>query len=247
MQPASASPVPEAAAPRSLFSVMLDIFFEPKAAFRDILAAPRVWFPITLLSIAAILFVYLFAQHVGWERFMRKAFEANERAMAMPADQREQAIAMQVKISSVAGYIMPPVFIVAAGAISGAVLMFIFNNLMGAAVKFKQAFAIVAWSGIPTLLSTAAATAVLFLKSPEDFDLQNPLGLNIGFYLPSSTAKWLASVATSFDLFSFWSIALIAAGFSVATRKSWTSCLVATLVPWLAYVLLKAGWAAMFG
>lgn len=226
---------------------MLDIFFEPKAAFRDILAAPRIWFPITLLSVAGIVFVYLFAQHVGWERFMRKTFEANERAMAMPADQREQAIALQVKISSVAGYVMPPIAIVVVGAISGAVFMFIFNNLMGGAVKFKQAWAIVAWSGIPTLLSTAAAIAVLFLKSPDDFDLNNPLGLNVGFYLPSTTAKWLASIANSLDVFSFWGMALIAAGFSVATRKSWTSCFLAVLAPWLVYVLLKAGWAAMFG
>ena len=228
-------------------SVLLDIFFEPKAAFREILARPRWWFPLVLSALLAITFSYLLATHVGWDTVMRKAMEANEQVQNMPKDQREAMIATQVKFAGIFGYIGPLIFIPCGAAVIAAVLMFIFNSLFGGEVKFKQSLGIVAWSWVPSLLSTIAAIIILFVKSPEDIDINNPVGFNVGFYLSDKVPKWLISLATSVDLFSFWTIALLAAGFAVATRKSWLTCLWGVLLPWAAWVILKVGWAAIRG
>ncbi len=229
---------------RNVLSVLLDIFFDPKAAFREIVACPRWWFPLILTIIGALAFTYLFSTRVGWEGVMRKAMEANDQ---IPKDQREQMIATQVKYAGIFGYGVALIFIPAIGALVAGVLMFIFNNLFGGEVKFKQAFGIVTWSGVPALLGTVVAIILLFVKSPEDIDINNPVPFNIGFYLSDKVPKWLMSLASSVDLFTIWTIALIAAGFAVATRKSWLTCLWGVLLPWLAWIVIKVGWAVIRG
>jgi hypothetical protein len=229
---------------RNVLSVLLDIFFEPKAAFREIVARPRWWFPMMLTIIGALAFTYLFSTHVGWESVMRKAMEANDQ---IPKDQKEQIIATQSKYAGMFGYGVALIFIPAMTALIAGILLFVFNNLFGGEVKFNQSFGIVAWSGVPSLLGTAVAIILLFVKAPEDIDINNPIPFNIGFYLSDKVPKWVMSLASSIDLFSIWTIALIAAGFAVATRKSWLSCLWGVLLPWLAWILVKVGWAAIRG
>jgi hypothetical protein len=89
----------------------------------------------------------------------------------------------------------------------------------------------------------------MFLTEPDDFDLRNPVALNLGFFLdPQSSPKWLVSLGTSLDLMSFWTMALLATGFSVAGRNlSWSKAFAGVVMPWLILVLLKVGWTAMFG
>ena len=93
------------------------------------------------------------------------------------------------------------------------------------------------------------ALAVMLLKNPEEFDLQYPTLTNIGAFLePASTPKWLMSLGTSIDVFTLWVLALLATGLSVASRKiSWSTSFATVLGTWGVYVLVKMGWAAMFG
>ena len=95
--------------------------------------------------------------------------------------------------------------------------------MMGQTVRFRQAFAISCYAFLTGLVSSALAIATMFLTDPDDFDLRNPVALNLGFFLdPHSSPKWLISLGTSLDLLSFWTMALLATGFSVAGRNlSW--------------------------
>jgi hypothetical protein len=85
------------------------------------------------------------------------------------------------------------------------------------------------------------------VKSPDDIDINNLSPFNIGFYLSDKVPKWILALAGSIDLFYLWVIALLAAGFAVATKKPWLTCLWGVLLPWAVYVLLKVGWAAIRG
>ncbi len=89
---------------------------------------------------------------------------------------------------------------------------------------------------------------VLFIKNPDDYDLRNPLAFNIGAFLNADTApKWLMSLCTSLDVFSFWTMALIAIGLTVAARKlSFGKAFMGVLVPWGIFVLGKTALAALF-
>lgn len=225
------------------------VFIDPKKAFADIAARPGWIVPIVLLVVAYLAFMYCFTTHVGWEHSMRQAMETNTRLQQMDPQQREAALQMQLKFAPIGAYVVGPIAIVVVALIMAGVLLMV-CKMMGASIGFKQMFGISAYAMLPGLISSLLAIIVIFIKNPEDFNLQNPLAFNLGAFLepPPNSAKALYSLATSIDLFSFWTIMLLAVGISVAAKKfPFSKALVAVVVPWVVLVLVKAGWASLFG
>ncbi|MGE5644349.1 MAG: YIP1 family protein [Acidobacteriota bacterium] len=234
----------------SALSRVGNVIIEPTRTFADIAVRPGWWVPMILVAAFSLLYMIAFSQRVGWERMFRHAMEtsADQRVQNLTPEQREQTIQMQVKFGGPIGTVMavvmtPVVMIVVAG-----VFMFVFGTMLGGAVKFKQALGVVAHAWIPQLIAVCAYLLVMFLKSPDDFDLANPAGFNLGFYLnPQTTPKWFVSLGNSIDVFVFWTLLLLATGFSVTAKKSWVSSLVGVLFTWAVFVAIKVGWAAIFG
>jgi hypothetical protein len=164
----------------------------------------------------------------------------------MAPEQREQAIQMGAKFAGVTIYVGPIVGVPIMYLIMAGVLMGIVAGLLSAPVKFKQAFAVVCYAGLPGVISAALATVVMFLKKPEDFDIQHPLAFNLGALMdPQTSSKFLHSVATSMDLFTIWVILLLATGFKAAGGKSLSfgGALFAVVLPWGIWVLIRAALA----
>jgi hypothetical protein len=225
------------------------VFLDPKKAFADIAARPGWIVPVVLLIVAYLVFMYCFTTHVGWEHSMRTAMETNTRVQQMDPQQRETVLQQQLKFAPIGAYVVGPIAIVVMALIIAGVLL-LMVKMMGASLSFKQMFGITTYAMLPGLISSILAIIVVFVKNPEDFNLQNPLAFNLGAFLepPPNSAKALYSLATSIDLFSFWTILLLAVGISVAARKfPFSKALVAVLVPWVVLVLAKAGWANLFG
>jgi hypothetical protein len=233
----------------SEFSRITGVFFEPKKAFADIAARPKWLVPLLLVIALSFVYMTLYSRHVGWEQMMRQRLESNARVQQMPADQREQMIAMQAKMAPIFGYVGALVFLPVYYLVSSAVLLGIVAGIMSAPVKFKQVFAVMCYSGLVGLVSVPLAIAVMFLKKPEDFNMENPLMFNPGAFMdPLTTPKFLHSLASSLDLFVFWVIFLIATGLKAAAGKklSFGGALFAVILPWAIYVLGKSALAGMF-
>jgi hypothetical protein len=133
--------------------------------------------------------------------------------------------------------------------ISAAIVLGIASGLMSAGVKFKQVFAIVCYAGLPLVLKHALAIVVMFLKSPDEFNLLNPLAFNPAAFMdPINTAKFLYTMAMSLDLFTIWGILLTATGLKAAAGKrlSFGGALFAVVLPWAVLVLIGATLAGMF-
>jgi len=238
-----------AAPPLSEVGRITGVFLDPKKAFADIAARPSWIVPVVLLILAYLAFMYCFTTHVGWEHSMRQAMESNSRMQQMDPQQRENAIQMQLKFAPIGAYVVGPIVIVVIALATAGVLLLV-CKMMGASLGFKQMFGISAYAMLPGLISSILAIIVIFIKNPEDFNLQNPLAFNLGAFLepPPNSSKALYSLATSIDLFSFWTILLLALGISVAAKKfPFSKALVAVVVPWVLVVLIKAGWASLFG
>ncbi len=232
----------------SPLSRLVNVLVEPKAAFTDIAARPGWWAPMILLAVLSVVFMASFSSRVGWERFMRHQIETNKQTQDLPLEQREQIIALQAKFAGPFGMAMAVVGTPVIMLLTAGILLFIFNTALGASTNFKQTLGVSAYAMVPAAISTVVALLVLFLKEPADFDLNNPVGLNAGFYLdPASTKAWIVSLATSIDLFVIWMILLAATGMAIATRKPWKTALAGVAAPWLLIVLLKVGWAAFRG
>jgi hypothetical protein len=235
-------PIPK---PLSEPSRLIGVFVSPGSTFPDIVRRPRWWIPMILLGIMATIVAVEYGRHVGWERVVRQSIERNPRMDQVSAQQREQIIAAGTRVASYVGYAAGM-----NGAISilvvSAVLIFLFNVLMSADLKFPSVMGIVGYSFLPLVVSGALTLVVMLMKDPEDFDIQRPLAFNLGAFLPDSMPRWAIVGASSFDLFSFWVIALMAIGISSSVRRvSFSKAFITILFPWALVVILRVAITAL--
>jgi len=234
--------------PMSELGRLSGVLFEPSVAFGDIAAHPRWWPPLAIIIVMSMVFIYTFSQRVGWERFIRQQMETNSRVQQMDPAAREQAVAMQLKFIPVTVYGFAIVGTPVGALIIAGVLLLIFRTFLGAEISFRQVYAVYCYSLVPLMLSSIMGFAVMMLKDPDQFDLQNPAPTNIGAFLDATTTpKWQYSLASSIDVFTLWTLVLLATGLSVASRKiSWSTAIVWVVGSWALWVALKVGLAAAF-
>jgi len=251
MTPAPTPPPIEAApGPKQMSegARLAGVFFSPGKAFADIALRPRWWIPVILSAILSTVYLNAFSSRVGWEQVIRQAMEQSPQVQNMPAPQREQLIRNAAGIYKYVGYAAPVlslfyVFIISVG------LLLLFDVMMGAEIGLKRLMGVVSYAFLPLMIFTALSIVVLFLKNPEDFDLQNPLMFNVGAFLNSDAPAWLKAIGRSVDLFSFWVIALLAIGLVAASRKkmSFGKALTGIAIPWMLFVAVITSLAALRG
>jgi hypothetical protein len=203
---------------------------------------------VAIIIVLSLVFVYTFSQRVGYERFYRQQAESNSRMQQMDPAAREQTIAVQVKVAPYFFYGFSIVGTAVSALIVAGVFLLIFRTLLGSEITFRQAYAVCCYSFVPLIFSSIMGFAVMMLKDPDQFDLQNATPSNIGAFLDAATTpKWLYSLASSFDVFTLWTLALMATGLSVAARKiSWATAITWVVGVWALWVLVKVGLAAAF-
>jgi hypothetical protein len=225
------------------------VLTDPKKAFADIAARPSWILPVVLMIAVGLAFIYIFTTKIGWDRYFHQIAETNSRMQQMDAQARENAIQMQSKFAPIGGYVFAVIGPVLTALIVGGVLVLL-CKIGGAALKFKQTFAISAWAMLPRVIAGILALVVMFIKNPEDFNLQNPLAFNLGAFMepPPNSGKFIYSLATSIDLFTIWTILLLAVAISVAARKMpFSKALMLIVIPWILLALAGAAFSGMFG
>jgi hypothetical protein len=247
MNPAESAPVEM---PLSEGRRLAGVFHEPGAVFADIARNGHWWIPLLIVTILSLGMITMIDKRVGVDRIMQRAFDTTPQLQQLTAEQKERAMEMQRKIIPITMYAGGLVGPIIGYVVIAAVLLFFFNFLGGAELKFGSALKVTCYGCMPPgVVSVLATLAVMMMKPPEEFDVQHPLAFNLGAFLPENSAKWLVSLGSSIDVFTFWTILLLAIGFSRASaRKMETGKAFGLIIlPWLVYVLLKMGWAAMFG
>ncbi len=231
-------------APMSQFDRLLGALFDPGPAFADIAARPKGWWaPLVVLIVLSAIFLGAFSQRVGWERFMRQQTESNERFQQLPVEQQENILRQQVTFVSYFAYagavLNPTIF----ALIVAGFMLFIFNVLLGNQIKFLTSFSVSCYALLPLAVKSLVTVPIMYLKDPKDFDLENPMTSNIGVFLsPDTFPAWLISLGNSLDVFNFWTMALLAAGFAAAGRRlSWGRAFGWILGAWSIYLVLKVG------
>ena len=244
----AAPPVPEASGSSSSVGSLFGALFSPKPTFESIVRQPSWILPLLLICILGCTTTYLYGQRVGWRAFMQKQIESSSRTQNMPQDQKDKIIDQQTKFAPIIGYVGTIVFSFGGGALVAAVLMGAFNLLSGSKVPFKTSFAIVAYAWMPLVIAQLLGLVILFIKDPATIDIQNLVASNGGAFLSDEAPKWLLSLCTSLDVFSFWSMALMGVGFSATNPRklSFGKAFGTVITVWLIYVVVKVGLAAAF-
>ena len=230
------------------FARIFGAIFSPKPTFASIVQRPTWVVPVVLGCILFIAVVFAFTQRGGWQSFFQKQMADNSRIQQMTPEQRENLMEKQLKYAPMFGYfegvVIPPV----AALITAAVLLGIFNLSGATKTTFKVALGIVAFAWSPWLIHGLLSVLIIFLKDPTTIDLQNLVASNPGAFLPDGSAKWLASLLGSIDLFAIWTLILLAIGFSATNPKklSFGKALALAGAGWLVFILLKVGLTAAF-
>jgi len=140
-----------------------------------------------------------------------------------------------------------PIFALILTAIMAGVLLATINFGFGGKTTFWQAFAVVFYAGLPGLIKFILGTIAIFAGlAPESFNVNNPSGTNIGYYLPPETSKALLTLATSIDVTTIWTLVLCSIGISIVAGVKRSSGYIAVFGWWVILTLFGTGIAAAF-
>lgn len=226
--------------------------FNPKPTFESIAQKPSWVLPMLAAILIGLVVVALIGSRVGWrqviDRQIASSPKAQQRMEQVPPEKRDAILDQQAKLAGVIGYVGVVVGTAVAEIVVAAVLLAAFNIMGGTKVGFAQSLGIVTHSWMPYVVSGLLGVLILFIKDPTTLDTQNLVASNPGALLPDGSAKWLVSLLTSLDLFTFWVLILQAIGFSATNPKkiSFGKALGTIIAVWLVFVLVKMGLAAAF-
>src|SRR5579864_198431 len=240
--------VPEAPQHIGAFGRVIGALVNPRPTFEDIARKPSWLLPLLPIFILSLSITYIFGQRVGWRSFMEKQLAQNSRVQQMTPEQRENMINTQVKVAPIFGYVFGVIGFPIIALIIAAIFMGIFNATSSAALDFKTSFGVVTHSYMPFVIASLLGILILYLKPPDQIDLQNLVASNAGTFLSSDAPKWLLALCTSLDIFTFWVLGLMAFAYSAVRPKKikFGSALTWIVGIWIVFVLVKVGFAAMF-
>jgi len=239
---------PEPQSPMSPISRVFGVLFSPQKTFEDIVRKPGWLLPIALLTILSIAVSFGLNQRVNWREFISQQIEKSPQASSLSADQKEQRIEAGAKFAPISTYVFGTLGPLVIALIIGLVMWGAYSLLGGVSTNFSTAMAITAHAFMTGLISSPLFLLVIFLKAPGTIDLENPVATNLAAVLPDDSAKWLVALCKSFDVFTFWTLILIAIGFAVTNPKKLKGgkpYMIAFGV-WAAYVVCRVGFAFIF-
>jgi len=228
---------------------VVDVFVAPSKTFKDILRSASCWMPLLLVFLFTFVWAYSIDKKVGYEAAtevqISKSSQQADMMAQLPPDQRAQRMELSAKITKYSTY-ASVVFAIVIMLIEALIFWGVFNFGLGASTKFSQVFAVVAYSALPrSLMWLLSAIVLAFGVGTENFDMRNPVGTNLGYYLTDSP-KWLSTVGQFFDVFGLWSLAVVIIGMAIISGKTKGQSAAVVLGLWVIVLLLAAGASAAF-
>ena len=180
--------------------------FSPKATFADIARNPDWIAPVIVIILLSFVVTGIFGQRVGWRGLIEKKMADNKRVEQMAPDQKERLIEQQTKFRSdfrLRRYTHLHLWRRAdwGGSFARGV-----QCDSGAQLNFKTSLGIVTYSWMPAVIQQILGILILFVKSPDTIDIEHLVASNAGAFLADDAPKWLMSICTSLDIFTFWTL-----------------------------------------
>lgn len=243
--PAPAEPSPPG---RSPLQHVLGLFTEPRRESEAILRRPgRFWMALAAAVALNLAFTGVWLQKVDPQQFIRNQIEESGRADRIPPERMELVVEQQARFMKVFGWAGGALGAPVAALVLGGLFLFIYRFFYGGTFTFTQSLSVVAWSFLVVgLVTIPLMLAVYAGKDDWNINPQSVLQANLSLLLDKETTpRALYSLAESIDVFSFWTMFLLACGYGVAVRKPTSAALWGIVIPWAVWVLGKVGLAAI--
>ncbi|HWN98627.1 MAG TPA: YIP1 family protein, partial [Blastocatellia bacterium] len=238
---------------------LVGTLFSPGETFEDVNRKPTIIVPIIIAMLVAVASTTFFNWRVNpdWDKIIRAQIkkQVDKSGQSITEEQMQQRVnigktfAKFTPLIAVVG--APIVYLVFAG-IFALGMMFI-----QAKTTFKKVLSVVAWTSAATgIVSMIVTVAVLMVRDPAELRTLDPsqfgsiVPSNVGAFLASDMGAAIRALATSLDVFTIWWLILLSIGFAaIAGSKKITSSKTGVMVFgfWAIWVVVKVGWAALFG
>jgi Yip1 domain len=230
---------------------VVDTFIAPSKTFTDILRNQSWWMPFLISLVISYGFVFALQKQVGWETIAANSIKQDPKTSEQMANSPAATQAQIVKITTLSiqyGSYASPILILISAAVISLVLWGTINFLFGGRATFGRVFAVWMYSALPLQILYILAIVTLFAGLDKDaFNINNPVGTNIGFYLPAETPQWLSKFATSIDVFWLWTMALAGIGIAIVAKVKKSAGLTAVFGWWLLVQIVKAAYFLIRG
>ncbi len=226
---------------------VVDTFVAPKKTFTDILRSTSWWLPFVLLVLVTLGTTVVVEKQVGWARVAENQIHQSpkqEEAIAnLPPDQKASRMQLTATIYRYTSY-CSFAFILVFVAIFALIYWASFNFGLGAKTTFGQMFAVCMYASLPRLLiGLLTILTLLFGNSADSYDMKNPVGTNLGYFMPDS-APALRAALGFFDVIGLWQLALLVIGTAIVAKVSTGKAAAVVVGWWVLGMLATVGIAA---
>jgi hypothetical protein len=230
---------------------VVDTFIAPTKTFQDILRDSSWWLPWLLGVVLTMGFGLVVQQKIGWDKTYNTILlqspqsQQDRLAQLPPAEQaRQKAIG-----AAFVKYIFwaTPVLGLLFAAIATLVLTGTLNFVLGGHAKFNQMFAVWMYAALPFVIQAILVIITIYAGlDPDSFNLKNPVGTNIGYFLPQDSPKWLLALGTAIDVLTIWVMILLTIGCAIVAKIKRSTAAVAVFGWWFLITIVKVISAGMF-
>ncbi len=223
---------------------VVDTFIAPAKTFQDILRSTTWWLPWLLGVVVTLGFGLTIQQKIGWEKtynniLLRSPQSQQDRVAQLPPDQ--QAI-QKTRAAAFVKYVFwaTPLVGLLFAAMAAGVLWATLNFGLGGKATFPQMFAVWMYGSLPFVIQGVLGIITIAAGLDADaFNLKNPVGTNVGYYLPLDSPNWLLTLASSLDILTIWVLILLTIGCATVGKTKRNTAAVAVWGWWILITLVK--------
>ena len=245
-------PVAEVTPGLSQMQRLTNTFTAPSKVFEDIKRGHKSWWlPFIIYVILGFAFYGAVNTKVGMrqvsENQVKLSPKAEDQMAQLTPEQREQRMKMSTAITQ-GIFMATPVFLLVMGVVISAVLLGTINFGFGGRAKFGSIFAVWMYAMLPSCIKTLLGIVVLYAgTAPESFNIKNFAPTNLGAFMnPLDMNAGLYSLASSIDIITIWTLALVGIGTAMVAGVKRSSGYIASFGWWALIVVAGAGIAAAF-
>ncbi|MEO8735521.1 MAG: YIP1 family protein [Edaphobacter sp.] len=228
---------------------VVDTFVAPTKTFTDILRNRSWWLPFLLTVLVSLCVTLTIGRQVGFERVVENQIQASPKQQDALAGLTPEQRAARVHGMAI-GYRYTsfgfPILVLLFSAIAALVLWATFNLGLGARTTFGEMFCLWMYCSLPKLLIGVLTLLTLYFGgNAEGFDLKNPVGTNLAYYLPD-VAPWLKSALSFFDVIGIWVLVLLVIGTAIVAKVSRGKAAAVVVGWWVLILIVSAAATAAF-
>lgn len=229
----------------SAFGRLVSVLVAPDRTFRSIAERPTWLAPMLVFMLLTGVVSTLMVQRADMGEMVRARIEESGRTV--PAETVEQQVEFMERFGwafGLAGALFAPLMYAA-----GAAIFLVVFKLLGSDLRFPQSLSTFLYSMGPWLLAALLTIPVLLSReslTPDELQSGGILMSNLSFLAPEDAGPAVKAALASLDVFSVWTLVLLAIGYRIVARVSTAAAAGTAVGLWLVYVLVKVGWVAAF-